>query len=58
MREIVSGLTPSREGWAEVVSLRRECGLLPTPEPSEAVINTMLLDRARAPGSGWRDLAR
>lgn len=57
VREIVPGLTPSREGWAEVVALRRECGLLPTPEPSAAVINTTLLDRARVPGSGWRDLA-
>jgi ABC-type nitrate/sulfonate/bicarbonate transport system substrate-binding protein len=47
-REIVPGLEPSREGWAEVVALRRECGLLPTPAPSESVIDTTLLDRARA----------
>jgi ABC-type nitrate/sulfonate/bicarbonate transport system substrate-binding protein len=34
VRETVSALTPSRKGWDETVSLRRECGLLPTPEPS------------------------
>jgi ABC-type nitrate/sulfonate/bicarbonate transport system substrate-binding protein len=33
VRERVPGLAPSRAGWDEVVTLRRECGLLPTPEP-------------------------
>ena len=47
VREIVPGLAPSREGWSEVVALRRECGLLPAPAPTEAVINTTLLDGAR-----------
>ncbi len=51
VRDIVPGLAPSREGWAETVALRRECGLLPVPAPTEAVINTALLDRARA-GAG------
>ena len=57
VREIVPDLAPSRDGWTEVVALRRECGLLPTPGPSEAVINTTLLDRART-ARGSRDLPR
>jgi ABC-type nitrate/sulfonate/bicarbonate transport system substrate-binding protein len=43
----VPGLAPARDGWDEVVSLRRECGLLPAPEPrADEVINTRLLDAA------------
>jgi ABC-type nitrate/sulfonate/bicarbonate transport system substrate-binding protein len=38
--DTVAGLKPSHEGWNEVVALRRECGLLPKPEPkAEEVIN-------------------
>ena len=49
VREIVPGLRPSRAGWDEVVALRRECGLLPMPEPDPgAVINAALLERAAA----------
>jgi ABC-type nitrate/sulfonate/bicarbonate transport system substrate-binding protein len=49
VRDIVAGLRPSREGWDEVIALRRECGLLPSPEPTaEEVINTAVLDRAAA----------
>jgi ABC-type nitrate/sulfonate/bicarbonate transport system substrate-binding protein len=33
VRDTVAGLKPSPQGWDEVVSLRRECGLLPKPEP-------------------------
>ncbi len=32
-RDRVPGLQPSRQGWDEVVALRRECGLLPSPAP-------------------------
>jgi len=40
VRDTVAGLKPSHEGWNEVVALRRECGLLPNPEPkAEQVIN-------------------
>ena len=40
VRDVVPGLKPSHEGWNEVVSLRRECGLLPKPAPrAEEVIN-------------------
>jgi ABC-type nitrate/sulfonate/bicarbonate transport system substrate-binding protein len=40
VRDAVPGLKPSHEGWNEVVSLRRECGLLPKPEPrADEVIN-------------------
>jgi len=40
VRDTVPGLKPSHEGWNEVVALRRECGLLPKPEPkAEEVIN-------------------
>jgi hypothetical protein len=47
VRDIVPGLKPSLEGWNEVIALRRECGLLPSPEPKAAeVINRTLLARA------------
>lgn len=40
VRDTVPGLKPSHEGWNEVVSLRKECGLLPKLEPkAEEVIN-------------------
>lgn len=49
VRDTVPDLRPARAGWEETVALRRECGLLPQPEPSaDAVINTALLDRALA----------
>jgi NitT/TauT family transport system substrate-binding protein len=38
--DVVEKLEPSLAGWNEVVALRRECGLLPKPEPrAEDVIN-------------------
>jgi len=41
VRERVPGLQPSRQGWDEVVALRRECGMLPAPEPRwENVVDT------------------
>lgn len=47
VREAVPGLAPAIAGWNEVVALRRECGLLPSPEPrADDVINTSLLVRA------------
>ena len=47
MRETQSCLEVSQAGWDEVVALRRECGLLPAPEPNPAeVINRALLVRA------------
>jgi ABC-type nitrate/sulfonate/bicarbonate transport system substrate-binding protein len=47
VRVTVSGLEPSAAGWDEVVALRRECGLLPMPEPKAAdVMNRALLGRA------------
>lgn len=49
VREIVPGLRPSRAGWDEVVALRRECGLLPRPEPDpDQVIDAAILSRAAA----------
>lgn len=40
VRDAVPGLKPSIEGWKEVMALRRECGLLPKPEPeADEVIN-------------------
>jgi len=46
-RTIVPGLAPSIEGWNEVVALRRECSLLPVPEPAAPeVINRRLLEAA------------
>ena len=48
VHDIVPGLVPARAGWDEVVALRRECGLMPTPEPrAEDIIDTSLLERAR-----------
>ncbi len=45
-RTIVTGLAPSMEGWNEVV-VRRECSLLPVPEPvAPEVINKRLLEAA------------
>jgi len=35
----VPRLEPSMAGWNEVVALRRECGLLPTPEPRAEDVN-------------------
>lgn len=40
--DAVPGLVVAQAGWDEVVALRRECGLLPTPEPEGAAI----IDRA------------
>ncbi len=49
VREAGLGLDVSPAGWDEVVALRRECGLLPAPEPNAAaVINRVLLARAKA----------
>ena len=49
VREAGLGLEVSPAGWDEVVGLRRECGLLPAPEPTAAaVINRALLARAKA----------
>jgi ABC-type nitrate/sulfonate/bicarbonate transport system substrate-binding protein len=46
-RDAVPGLRPSLAGWAETIALRRDCGLLPQPEPrAEEVINTALLAAA------------
>jgi len=40
VRDTVPELRPSLEGWSEVVALRRECGLLPRPEPrAEQILN-------------------
>jgi ABC-type nitrate/sulfonate/bicarbonate transport system substrate-binding protein len=40
VRDAVPGLRVSRDGWDEVVGLRRECGLMPSPEPrAESVID-------------------
>jgi ABC-type nitrate/sulfonate/bicarbonate transport system substrate-binding protein len=38
VRDAVPGLAVSRAGWDETVALRRECGLLPDPEPDPAVV--------------------
>ena len=38
VRDAVPDLEPSLAGWDEVVALRRECGLLPDPEPRAAEI--------------------
>jgi ABC-type nitrate/sulfonate/bicarbonate transport system substrate-binding protein len=47
VREAQPGLEVSQAGWDEVIALRRECGLLPAPEPNAAeVINRALLARA------------
>ena len=47
VREAALGLDVSPAGWDEVVALRRDCGLLPVPEPNAAeVINRALLAKA------------
>ncbi len=47
VRDAVEGLVPARAGWDEVLALRRECGLLKTPEPRAAdVIDESLLKAA------------
>ena len=47
VRDAVPGLEVSQAGWEEVVALRRECGLMPSPEPrAETVINRALLAKA------------
>lgn len=49
VRDVVAGLVPARDGWDEVVALRRECGLLQQPEPrAQDVIDDSLLARAAA----------
>ncbi len=49
VREIVPDLVPSLAGWTEVLALRRECGLMPVPEPDAAdVIDPRPLTDARA----------
>jgi ABC-type nitrate/sulfonate/bicarbonate transport system substrate-binding protein len=42
VRDVVPDLAIAQSGWDEVVALRRECGLLPQPEPSAGEV----LDRA------------
>jgi ABC-type nitrate/sulfonate/bicarbonate transport system substrate-binding protein len=40
VRDAVPALEPSLLGWDEVVALRRECGMLPSPEPrAQDIIN-------------------
>ena len=47
VRDIVEGLAPARDGWEEVLALRRECGLLKAPEPRAAdVVDESLLQSA------------
>jgi ABC-type nitrate/sulfonate/bicarbonate transport system substrate-binding protein len=47
VRDVVPGLVPARDGWDEVVTLRRECGLLKQPEPrAHDVIDESFLARA------------
>ena len=47
VRDLVPGLTPSLRGWTETVLLRRECGLLASPEPrADDVIERSLLAQA------------
>lgn len=49
VQTIVPGLVPAGDGWDEVVALRRECGLLPAPEPRVAdVVDETVLARAQA----------
>ena len=49
MRDPVPGLAPARNGFDEVIALRRECGLLGSPEPrADDVIDTGPLARATA----------
>jgi ABC-type nitrate/sulfonate/bicarbonate transport system substrate-binding protein len=47
VRDAVPGLEVSQAGWDEVASLRRECGLMPAPEPKPAeVVNRAFLAKA------------
>jgi ABC-type nitrate/sulfonate/bicarbonate transport system substrate-binding protein len=47
VRDVVPGLLPARDGWDEIVALRREAGLLQPPEPRmQDVIDEGLLARA------------
>lgn len=49
VRDPVPGLAPARDGFDEVIALRRECGLLGQPEPRAGdVIDTGPLARAAA----------
>ncbi len=49
VRDVVPALLPARDGWDEVVALRRECGLLKEPGPrAQDVIDDRLLARAAA----------
>lgn len=38
VRNAVPGLEVAMSGWAETVALRRECGLLPEPEPDPTIV--------------------
>ena len=48
VREAVPGLAIAQSGWDEVIALRRECGLLPHPEPDAAAVldRTLLAEAA------------
>ena len=49
VRDAVKGLVPARAGWDEVLALRRECGLLESPEPRAVdVIDESVLKDAAA----------
>jgi ABC-type nitrate/sulfonate/bicarbonate transport system substrate-binding protein len=49
VRDPVPGLAPVRNGFDEVIALRRECGLLGSPEPrADEVIDTRPLAHAAA----------
>ena len=48
VRDLVPGLVPASDGFREVVALRRECGLLKSPEPrAEDLIDGTVLAAAR-----------
>ena len=46
VRNAVPGLEVAMAGWEETVALRRECGLLPEPEPDPAIV----IHRTAPPG--------
>jgi len=49
VRDVVPGLAPARDGFDDVIALRRECGLLAQPEPRfEDVVDGGPLVRAAA----------
>jgi len=49
VRDVVPGLAPARDGFDDVIALRRECGLLAQPEPRfEDVVDGGPLARAAA----------